>query len=204
MISRMRYGGSRPEQGVDDDAGQDEQADGCQAGSRYRPMRTTSARRELDAFRRVSEEVRMPADHRPSLLHRVPRTGVNSRRIHRRGASMNRLTFVVTAGMLVAGMATARAADNWVGAWGYVTSPAPPGETPVVIVPAAARLSALMPLSVPPEPAARAAFMPGAPLLENPGGLSILPGNIDLTNVTVRQLVRVSAAGSRDPPAVVQ
>jgi lysophospholipase L1-like esterase len=47
---------------------------------------------------------------------------------------------------------------------------------------------------VPPPPAPPA---PGAPLLENPGNVPLVQGNADLTDVTVRQLVRVSVTGSQ-------
>ena len=103
----------------------------------------------------------------------------------------------LAASLLLAGVSAASAADNWVGAWGFVPLPLPPGQAPVVIAPATARLATLTPMTVPPAPAAAAAFTPGAPLLENPGNLAILPGNVDLANVTVRQLVRVSVGGSQ-------
>jgi len=69
----------------------------------------------------------------------------------------------------------------------------------VVVTPAAAALDALAPLGAPPAPPAQpgpnaAAF---SRLLENPGNLPLLPGNADLTNVTLRQLVRVSVAGKQ-------
>jgi lysophospholipase L1-like esterase len=94
-------------------------------------------------------------------------------------------------------MSAACAADNWVGAWGFVPLPPPPGETPVVTTPALASIAALTPLSTPLVPAAPNAVAPGVPLLENPGNLSILPNNVELTNVTVRQLVRVSIGGTQ-------
>jgi len=105
--------------------------------------------------------------------------------------------FAFAAGLLLAGVSAASAADNWVGAWGFVPLPLPPGQAPVVIAPAVARLATLTPMAVPPAPAAAPAGAPGAPLLENPGNLAILPGNVELANVTVRQLVRVSVGGSQ-------
>jgi lysophospholipase L1-like esterase len=97
--------------------------------------------------------------------------------------------------VLTAASSVLATADNWVGAWGHVPAPDPPGGTPATIAPAAARLAAMTPMSLPPEPGTPAAVTPSAPLLENPGHLAILPNNVDLTNVTVRQLVRVSAGG---------
>jgi lysophospholipase L1-like esterase len=89
-------------------------------------------------------------------------------------------------------------ADNWVGAWGFVPLPPPPGEiSPVVTTPALASLAALTPLGTPPVLAAPNAAGPAIPPLENPGNLVILPNNIELANVTVRQLVRVSTAGKQ-------
>ena len=104
--------------------------------------------------------------------------------------------FAFAAALLMAGVSAASAADNWVGAWGFVPLPLPPGQAPVVVTPAAARLATLTPMAVPPAPSAPPGA-PGAPLLENPGNLAIIPGNIDLANVTVRQLVRVSVGGSQ-------
>jgi lysophospholipase L1-like esterase len=79
---------------------------------------------------------------------------------------------------------------HWVGAWGWVSSPPPPGPAPVRVPPQAPPLGA--------PPAAPPAFRPPAfrgPLLENPGGVPIEPAGT-LANVTLRQLARVSASGS--------
>jgi lysophospholipase L1-like esterase len=88
---------------------------------------------------------------------------------------------------------------NWVGAWGYVPTTPPPGQTQVAPVPMAqARFNAAMPMGAPPEaqPPQGALPAPGrGPLLENPGGIAMLPANAELANATVRQLVRVSAGG---------
>ena len=111
---------------------------------------------------------------------------------------MRKLAFATA--ILLAGVsaaAAAAAADNWVGAWGFAPLPLPPGQAPVVIAPVVARLATLTPMAVPPAPPVPNTAAPGAPLLENPGNLAILPGNVDLANVTVRQLVRVSIAGSQ-------
>src|SRR4051812_39753365 len=109
----------------------------------------------------------------------------------------------LAAAFFLSAISGASAADNWVGAWGYVPLPPPPGETPVVITPAAAALEALTPLAAPLAPQAPPAPN-GAPnaaaanrLLDNPGNLPILPGNTDLANVTLRQLVRTSVAGKQ-------
>ncbi len=105
--------------------------------------------------------------------------------------------FVWMTAIVLCGTSAAFAADNWVGAWGFVPTPLPPGESPVVITPAAAALAALTPLSTPPVPTAANAPAQGVPLLENPGNLAILPVNIELTDVTVRQLLRVSTGGGQ-------
>jgi lysophospholipase L1-like esterase len=109
---------------------------------------------------------------------------------------MKSIRIAVATSLLLAGLTTAASAD-WVGAWGFVPILSPPGQAPAVIVPGAARLAALQPMAeappVPTPPAGRG----GVPLLENPGNIAMLPGNVDLNNVTVRQLVRVSLAGSQ-------
>jgi len=110
---------------------------------------------------------------------------------------MRILKHALAAGLLLAGVSAASAADNWVGAWGFVPLPLPAGQAPVPVNPAAARLAALPPLTEPPAPAPARTAPPTPPLLENPGNIAMLPGNAELTNVTVRQLVRVSASGSR-------
>jgi lysophospholipase L1-like esterase len=104
---------------------------------------------------------------------------------------------LLAAGLLLAGFSTASAADNWVGAWGFVPLPLPAGQAPAVIVPGAARLATMTPLAEPPPLTPPALTPPVPPLLENPGNIAILPNSTDLTDVTVRQLVRVSAAGSQ-------
>jgi lysophospholipase L1-like esterase len=103
----------------------------------------------------------------------------------------------LTAVLLLGGASAATAADNWTGAWGFVPILLPPGQAPAAVVPGAARLATLTPMAeAPPLPAAPAG-PPPAPLLENLGNVPMLPGTIDLTNVTVRQLVRVSIGGSQ-------
>jgi len=107
--------------------------------------------------------------------------------------------FALTAALFLSLVSGASAADNWAGAWGYVPLPPPPGETPVVIAPAAAALEAQAPLGAPLPPQAPPAPNPAGAnrLLDNPGNLPILQGNTNRANVTLRQLVRVSVAGKQ-------
>ena len=80
---------------------------------------------------------------------------------------------------------------TWVAAWGYVVSPPPPGQQPAA--PNAFATGPVVPLG----PAAGPTRLPNPPrLIENPGQVPIDTGAADLINVTVRQVVRVSAAGS--------
>jgi lysophospholipase L1-like esterase len=79
---------------------------------------------------------------------------------------------------------------TWVAAWGYVVSPPPPGQQP-------ASFSFFTRPAVPLGPASGPARAPNPPrLIENPGHVPIDTGTADLINVTARQVVRVSAAGS--------
>ncbi len=82
--------------------------------------------------------------------------------------------------------------ESWIGAWGFVPTPLPPGITPATSVTA----PALVPMAgtLPAQPAAPA---PTAPLLENPGNVPLAAADIDPSNVTFRQLVRVAVAGKR-------
>jgi lysophospholipase L1-like esterase len=105
--------------------------------------------------------------------------------------------FTLMTAILLYSVSAACAADNWVGAWGFVPLPPPPGEMPVATTPALASLAAAIPLSTPLMPAAPNAAAPAVPLLENPGNLAILPNNVEFADVTVRQLVRVSAGGKQ-------
>ena len=79
--------------------------------------------------------------------------------------------------------------DNWIGAWGFVPTPLPPGVTPP-----STTTSVMIPLaaSVPAEPTA-----PTPPLLDNPGNMPVMTADADPSNVTIRQLVRVAVAGKR-------
>lgn len=78
----------------------------------------------------------------------------------------------------------------WVAAWGYVVSPPPPGQQPAAFTPFPGPVVPLGPVSGPSSP-------PTPPrLIENPGHVPVDTGTADLVNATVRQVVRVSAAGS--------
>ena len=76
--------------------------------------------------------------------------------------------------------------ESWIGAWGFSVVPPPPGIAMPVTAPV------LVPLAPPPEsPAAQ------SPLVENPGNIPVAVLGSDPADVTIRQLVRVSAAGKR-------
>jgi lysophospholipase L1-like esterase len=96
-------------------------------------------------------------------------------------------------GALALGGAAAQTKDtaNWVGAWGFVQLPLPPGYTP--------SLSAnplLPPLAPPPAPMPPVA--PNPLLLDNPGNLPVITSlSPEMVNGTLRQIVRVSAGGKR-------
>jgi lysophospholipase L1-like esterase len=104
---------------------------------------------------------------------------------------------VLAAGLVLAlagaGWTSPAAADAWIGAWGFVSTPLPPGITPV---------SGQQPDVAPLAP--QVAMTPVTPpvrhplLIDNPGNLpvEIAPAR-DPSNVTVRQLVRVAVAGKR-------
>jgi lysophospholipase L1-like esterase len=82
--------------------------------------------------------------------------------------------------------------ETWIGAWGFVPIPLPPGTTP----PPTASMLAPIPLAAgvslsPTTPA------PIPPLLDNPGNLPVIVPDNDPFNVTIRQLVRVAVAGKR-------
>lgn len=77
--------------------------------------------------------------------------------------------------------------EIWLGAWGFVPTPPPPGAMP----PEPASLD--VPLGAP-APVAP----PSLPLLDNPGNVPLAaPSDPAPANVTIRQLVRVVAAGNR-------
>ncbi len=108
-------------------------------------------------------------------------------------------------GVLAQGAAPAAtrvpATDSWVGAWGYVGAPLPPGVSPPPAPPPGpppAAQPVVVPLGAPAAPASPPAPRPPPPpLLENPGNLPVDIAATDLSNLTLRQVVRVSAAGRR-------
>ena len=79
--------------------------------------------------------------------------------------------------------------ESWIGAWGFVPTPLPPGLIP----PVTATTPAAIPLGgVPASPSP-----PTPPLLDNPGNVPVVIADSDPSNVTIRQLVRVAVAGKR-------
>ncbi|WP_162875524.1 SGNH/GDSL hydrolase family protein [Sphingomonas crusticola] len=105
-----------------------------------------------------------------------------------------RLRLIMLGMALCASAATAAPREQparWVGAWGYAVSPNPPGQLPPT--PIALTAGPLVPLAAPP-----AASPPPAPIpkLDNPGGLPVDGSSAELANATIRQIVRVSAAGN--------
>jgi lysophospholipase L1-like esterase len=113
------------------------------------------------------------------------------------------LAVVALGGLLQQGAAAAApaAADKWVGVWGYVVAPEPPGSVGAPALPPAPpgpAVTPVTPLGVPvaptPPPAPRV-FLP--PRLDNPGNVPVDLTTTDIRNATVRQLVRVSVQGTR-------
>jgi len=101
--------------------------------------------------------------------------------------------FALVLAAILAGAAPAESAtrqsENWVGAWGFVPTPLPPGMTPPPPP------SPAVPLAVTQTPAPAA---PATPILiDNPGNLPVVIPDGDISNVTIRQLVRVAVAGKR-------
>jgi lysophospholipase L1-like esterase len=98
-----------------------------------------------------------------------------------------KIRHLVLAVALILGTAPAAfAKDNWLGAWGFVPVPPPPGAAMPTTIPP------IVPLE--PWPMAPA---PQTALVENPGNVPVEILGSDPANVTIRQLVRVSAAGKR-------
>jgi lysophospholipase L1-like esterase len=89
------------------------------------------------------------------------------------------------------------ASENWIGTWGYVSLPPPPGAP----IPAAAAPPppGPTPLGVFTAPAPAPPFRPAGPpaAIDNPGNVPVDTTTTDLGNVTVRQVVRVSQGGTR-------
>jgi lysophospholipase L1-like esterase len=110
------------------------------------------------------------------------------------GAKMGRrtrmgLAAIAAAALLLPAAGAAQPASPWVGAWGFAPGPLQPGA------PNTPPPNPTIPLAAP-SPAPAPAGPPPAPLLENPGGLPIdFAASGDLSNLTIRQLVRVYAAG---------
>jgi len=82
--------------------------------------------------------------------------------------------------------------ESWIGAWGFVPTPLPPGMPAVLPVAAAIAVPLAGALPVPPAPP-----VPTPPLLDNPGNVPLAIADTDPSNVTFRQLVRVAVAGKR-------
>jgi lysophospholipase L1-like esterase len=103
----------------------------------------------------------------------------------------------LAAALVAAPVQTSRAAQSpdagahWVGAWGWVASPPQPGPAPIRVAPQPP------PLGAPPASAAAPAVAPRPPLLDNPGAVPVDLAPGAMANVTLRQVVRVSASGAR-------
>ncbi len=102
--------------------------------------------------------------------------------------------FALGLALILAGVSAAESAppkETWIGAWGFVPTPLPPGFVPPVPAPTpnAVPLAAAPALAVTPPP--------GPPLLDNPGNLALAVPEFDPSNITIRQLVRVAVAGKR-------
>lgn len=104
--------------------------------------------------------------------------------------TVRQFALVLAAILAWGGPAHAAPKDNWIGAWGFVPTPLPPGMTPVPPAPVVP-----VPLAATPAPPAPVAANPI--LIDNPGNLPVVIPDADLSNVTIRQLVRVAVAGKR-------
>ncbi len=100
--------------------------------------------------------------------------------------------FALLAALVLASPVAAQSApkETWIGAWGYAPTPLPPGLTPPTPD------SPASPLAATPV-APTTARPPTPPLLDNPGNVPVITTRADLSNVTIRQLVRVAVAGRR-------
>src|SRR5690348_6148080 len=98
----------------------------------------------------------------------------------------------VLAAMLACGApAESAPKENWIGAWGFVPTPLPPGMTP----PPPASTLVAVPLAAAP---ALPVPSPATPLLiDNPANVPVVVPDADPSNITIRQLVRVAVAGKR-------
>lgn len=105
------------------------------------------------------------------------------------------LAAILNGGLILAtgaGAQSAPARETWIGAWGFVPTPLPPGFTPSVPVTA----PTVVPLGAA-QPAQPVVPPPNPPLLDNPGNLPVVAAESDPSNITLRQLVRVAVAGKR-------
>jgi lysophospholipase L1-like esterase len=93
------------------------------------------------------------------------------------------------------------ARQDWIGTWGYVSAPLPPGAAPPAAIPGppAPPPPVAIPLGPLPVAALRPAQTTAAPqiLIDNPGHVPVLAVTPDLADVTVRQIIRISAGGKR-------
>jgi lysophospholipase L1-like esterase len=112
----------------------------------------------------------------------------------------NRLIVAATlAGLAALGPVSAAqnpSTPEWVGTWEYVSAPLPPGEA----LPAAPQraIPPMTPLDAPgaaSTPAPVVAFP--SPRIDNPGNVPLTTSNADLTNVTLREVIRTSVGGER-------
>jgi lysophospholipase L1-like esterase len=90
------------------------------------------------------------------------------------------------------------ASENWIGTWGYVSLPPPPGA-PIPVGAAPPPPPGPTPLAVFTAPAPAPPFRPAGPAaaIDNPGNVPVDTTTTDLGNITVRQVVRVSQGGTR-------
>ena len=102
------------------------------------------------------------------------------------------LALVLASVPLAAKPAAPRAdTPGWVAAWTYVASPLPPGQQPPTPIPLLAGPA------IPLGPSANPAAAPAPPKqIDNPGALPVDASAGELADVTIRQIVRVSAAGT--------
>jgi len=117
------------------------------------------------------------------------RTGSDGKKFMR----LKRVFFFWMVALTVAPLAAKPEAPRpaWVGAWAYVASPLPPGQQPPTPIPLLAGPA------IPLGPSAGPAAAPAPPrLIDNPGALPVDTSAADLADATIRQVVRVSAAGS--------
>jgi lysophospholipase L1-like esterase len=120
---------------------------------------------------------------------------MNFRHIALKKGRATALNAALAAGLILAtaGGALAAPDSGWIGAWGFVPTPQPPGMTPATAPnPDVAPLAPSITLPATVAPVRRPL------LIDNPGNLpvEVAPAR-DPANVTVRQLVRVAVAGKR-------